>query len=170
MFRWNLTLFLIVLAACATERPPEDNAAKLDAVEAMATRYKASYPTLEEVLAKDLSTSGVGEDTILVDVREPEERAVSRIPGSISKEDFEANPESYKGKRVVAYCTIGYRSGKWAAFQWRQGVDAVNLRGSILAWTHAGGALVDAEGNPTKRVHVYGEEWDLVPEGYESVF
>jgi hypothetical protein len=41
---------------------------------------------------------------------------------------------------------------------------------SLLAWSHAGGPLVDGEGRPTKRLHVFGARWDLAAEGYEPVW
>jgi hypothetical protein len=49
-----------------------------------------------------------------------------------------------------------------------EGFDAENLVGSLLLWTHAGLPLEDADGNPTKRVHVYGKKWNLVADGYEA--
>ncbi|MCA9573435.1 MAG: tetratricopeptide repeat protein, partial [Myxococcales bacterium] len=84
----------------------------------------------------------------VVDVREPAEQAVSMIPGAIPATTFEAHPEDYAGKEVVAYCTIGYRSGQWAKAWRAKGVDVRNLKGSLLLWTHAGGALVH-DGAPT---------------------
>ena len=92
------------------------------------------------------------------------------IPGAVSKEEFERDKSQYKGHVVIPYCTIGYRSGKYAEKLSGQGWDARNLRGSILAWTHAGRPLVDADGNDTKRVHVYGKKWDLAAEGYEGAW
>ena len=50
---------------------------------------------------------------VVVDVREAAETAVSMIPGAVTKEQFEAEAERYAQHTVVAYCTIGYRSGKY---------------------------------------------------------
>ena len=44
---------------------------------------------------------------------------------------------------VIAYCTIGVRSGFLVRSLRRRGVNAVNMAGSILSWCHAGGELVD---------------------------
>ena len=69
---------------------------------------------------------------LIVDVRQDYERKVSAIPDSISKEDFEKNKGSFKGKKIVPYCTIGYRSAKYTKKLVSQGFDAQNMRGSIL--------------------------------------
>lgn len=107
---------------------------------------------------------------VLVDVREPEERAVSMIPEAIAREEFEHNAESYRKKKVVCYCTVGGRSGVYTEQLRGRGFDAFNLKGSVLSWAHAGGKFVDANGNETHRVHVAGPTWDLLPDGYESVY
>ena len=65
---------------------------------------------------------------------------------------------------VIAYCTIGVRSGFFVRSLRRRGVNAVNMAGSILSWCHAGGELVDGvTGAPTNRVHVYGATWYVAP-------
>ena len=114
---------------------------------------------------------------ILVDVREGKERAVSQIPGALSPGEF---TQAYalsgppQDKTVVVYCTIGYRSGKFAEKLIAQGVPVHNLEGGILAWASRHGPLVkrDAMGITalTTQLHVYGKEWDLVPTGYQSVW
>ena len=91
------------------------------------------------------------------------------IPGAISRDDFDADRARYAGSRIVAYCTIGARSGEFAAEIQQQGWKVRNLEGSILAWTHAGGELVGPDG-PTKKVHVYGRRWNLAADGYEAVW
>ena len=84
---------------------------------------------------------------------------------------FEANRGQYPDDAtIVAHCTIGYRSGKYVAKLQRQGLDALNLKGSILSWVHAGQPVVTFEGEETKRVHVYGQKWDLLPQGYKAVW
>eukprot|EP00898_Chlorokybus_atmophyticus_P002204 jgi/Chlat1/2985/Chrsp2S08917 len=96
---------------------------------------------------------------------------VSVIPGALHKEEFEAKKDSYKEGIIVLYCTIGLRSGKYAAALRAQGFDARNLKGSILSWTHEGGELEEPGTHaPTKRVHTYGEKWALAAEGYEPVY
>lgn len=125
---------------------------------------------MEGITVKELKhLQQQSKNIVLVDVRSPEERAVSMIPGAISTEEFERNLEQYKNATVIAYCTIGYRSGKYAN-QWReQGVKIFNLEGSLLAWSHIQGELIDAIGI-TKKVHVFGRQWQLTAEDYQAVW
>lgn len=105
---------------------------------------------------------------VLVDVRESHERRVSMLPGAISQQDFERDRDRYRSWVVVPYCTIGLRSGLYTRALRQQGFEARNLAGSALAWAHAG-LLFEADGNPTRRVHVYGSDWNLLPQAYEAV-
>ena len=110
------------------------------------------------------------EKVILVDNREPEEREVSTIPGSIADKEFEAEIDKYRDAAVVVYCTIGNRSGYYTDRLRQQGIDAYNLKGGVLAWAQAGKLFVDDTGNETNRVHVYGPKWSLLPDGYEPIW
>ncbi|NIA14534.1 MAG: hypothetical protein GWP08_10675 [Nitrospiraceae bacterium] len=134
----------------------------------MADDYAARFPDVPcisaEMLKPLLRPSG---EVVLLDTRAPEEYKVSRIPDAVPLREFERNIEAYRGKKIVAYCTIGYRSGRYAAKLRKEGFDVHNLRGGILAWVHADGAL-ENESGATKRVHVYGRDWDLAPEDYET--
>ncbi len=163
-----LLVLLLFGAACSAE-PTLSDAEKRRRIAAMYREYRESFPevpglTVEELAALDR------EDFVLVDAREPAERRVSKIPGAVTREDFESDPPARAGRRVVTYCTVGYRSGLYAAELRRRGFDAYNLAGSILAWTHAGRPLVDAGGDETRKLHVYGPKWDLAAEGYETVW
>lgn len=102
---------------------------------------------------------------ILLDVRGPEERAVSVIPGAV----FDADRIG-AGAEVIVYCTVGLRSGKITRELRKRGVNALNLRGGILAWLAVGGTLVDAQGAATQKVHVYGPRWNALPEGFEAMW
>lgn len=103
---------------------------------------------------------------VLVDVRSDNETKVSIIPGAITKAQFEAEPEKYKGKTAICYCLSGGRSGKYVKQLKAKDVPAVDLKGSITGWLEAGLPLTTLDGKPTKKVNVYGNK---VPAGYESV-
>ena len=113
---------------------------------------------------------------IFVDCRTAPEVSVSKIPGALTESEYRALLQAadrgkHEDRRVVAYCTVGYRSGKFVVAERarRPGADVVNLAGSLLSWTHAGGPLVDSEGRPTARLHVFASKWALAPEGIEMV-
>ena len=137
-------------------------------IKRMYESYKRSFPDVPDVSRADLLAKDDGLAVVFVDVRRAKEQAVSMIPGAITQKQFEAASTRYLGRKVVAYCTIGYRSGLYAKRLRAQGWDAFNLEAGILGWVHAGGD-VEHDGSTTKRVHVYGKKWDLLPDGYESV-
>lgn len=106
---------------------------------------------------------------VLVDVRSEEESAVSLIPGAITKADFEKQRERYAGRTVIAYCTSGYRSERYARELMEQDVKVMNFKGSILGWCRSGLPLVTPEKEPTNRVHTYSSR-NRVPAKYEAVW
>jgi len=80
-----------------------------------------------------------GDNFTLIDVREPHEFQICRIPGSIliplgelQKRLAELDPAS----EIVAHCKSGVRSGKAVDFLKQQGYKrARNMKGGILAWS-----------------------------------
>ena len=79
-----------------------------------------------------------GATPFVLDVREPNEYQINRIPGSVliplgdlPKRVGELDPNA----EIVTQCKSGVRSGKAAAFLRQQGFTNVkNLTGGILAW------------------------------------
>lgn len=106
---------------------------------------------------------------ILVDVRSAVEMDVSILPSAITKAEFRKNKSKYKDHIIITYCTIGYRSSQYALKLKEQGFDAVNLKGSLLAWTHQKGKLM-SKGVETKKAHVYSEAWNFLPPEYEGIY
>lgn len=119
-----------------------------------------SLPDIPSQALLNLSRDQRG-DYIVVDVRSPVEREVSIIEGSIDQAHLERNMDAYQKKKVIVYCTIGYRSGFYAKALRQQGLDAYNLREGILGWVQAGGLLVNTDGQVTPKVHVYSPPWDF---------
>lgn len=160
---------LPVTAAHAQSRATEADryAAVLRAVE----QLKADYPDVPTISAESLRRALPSGDVVLVDVRSDAERAVSTLPGAITAKEFEDRLDEFgrSGRTLVAYCTIGARSSAYTRGMRARGVDMVNLEGSVLAWTHAGGMLSSA-GTPTRRIHVYGRRWNLAADGYVTVW
>jgi len=141
-------------------------------IESMYQEYAQEFPQVEGITVQELQKLQQQElKIVLVDVRSPKERAVSIIPGAIALKEFERDLKQYINPEtiVIAYCTIGYRSGKYAEKLRQQGIDILNLEGSLLAWSHLKGELVDDQGSTTK-VHVFGRQWQLTADNYLPVW
>ena len=135
----------------------------------MYAEYKKDFPEVLDMdvqLAMELANAG---KVVFVDVRPPEERSVSRLPWAVSADDFLADPEKYRDNIKIGYCTISYRSGIFVQKMNQKGIPMYNLRAGLLAWVHSGGKVYDEAGE-TKRIHVYGEKWNLGPETYEAIW
>jgi len=146
------------------------DAEKRTMIERMYEEYKEKFPGVPDIAPKEAEVALEADQIVLVDVREPREQAVSMIAGAITREQFEQARDQYRDTRIVTYCTIGYRSGEYAATLMDEGYDVANLRGSILAWAHEGLPLVGPDHKPTLRAHVFGKRWDLLPSGYQSKY
>jgi len=92
-----------------------------------------------DTTVKDLKTRIDGKDEVLVlDVREPQEFQICRIPGStlIPLNDLPQRLAELEGyKDMVVHCKSGIRSAKAVKLLHEAGFSsAKNLRGGILAW------------------------------------
>lgn len=143
---------------------------KRERIEMLYAKYQRKFSDVKSITAAELQAIRQDErEFVIVDVRNPEEQAVSMIPGAITSGEFDERHEEFRGDLVVTYCTAGYRSGLYAQRLESQGWEVVNLAGSLLAYTHAGLPLVDKNGS-TNRIHVYGPDWNLAAEGYVPVW
>jgi sodium/bile acid cotransporter 7 len=158
------TLWLFVTMAASRGESP------VLKIETMYRKYRREFPDVSDVTAADLHSLLESGEVLVVDVRDANERAVSTIPGAITVEEFERDQRDRGDVSVVTYCTIGYRSGLFADQLRQRGVTVLNLSGGILAWSHTDGQLVTPTGEPTKRVHVYGRRWNLLPTDYTAVW
>jgi len=101
---------------------------------------------------------------IILDAREIEEYEVSHIPGAIrvgyDNPDFSALDDIHKDKKILIYCSIGYRSEKIGKKLNDQGYsDIHNLYGSIFEWANDGYPLEDMNEETTNKVHGYNKNW-----------
>jgi rhodanese-related sulfurtransferase len=141
---------------------------KSDIVCRLYEKDKIEFQEVEDISPTSAQALYARGEAVFIDVRTPEEQIVSMLPGAVTEQDLENTPSILHGKTAVAYCTIGYRSGLYAADMGRQGVRVLNIPGGILAWVLSGGKVYHAD-METMRVHVYGEEWNYLPDGYEPV-
>jgi sodium/bile acid cotransporter 7 len=168
--RLVIVLVLTFSAAPGIQADPVlSDAAKKEAVYQMYAGYKNDFPEVADLSPQEAIALQAQDAVVFIDTRKPGEMAVSTLPGAVTKEEFVFNRDRYAGKTAIAFCTIGYRSGVFARDMASIGRKVVNLRGGILAWTLEGGTVYDDQGQPTRRVHVYGDKWDYPPEDWESV-
>ncbi len=156
-----LTLFLL-LGSCVSKESNKVKAHK------MYLEIKKDFNNVPEFKLSEVER--LKSNIQFVDVRAIDERKVSIIPEAISKEEFEKNISTFKDKKIVVYCTIGYRSGKYVQKLKNMNIDAYNLEGSLLGWAHYGKPLVTPSGNEVKKAHVYGRSWNYLPEDFTSTW
>lgn len=137
---------------------------QLDLGELVAT-LREDFPDVthldtDDVAARLSETNG---NVQVIDVREPDEYAVSHLPGAINippdttDDDLLAalNPD----KPVIVYCSVGYRSSVLAQRLQAAGrTNVSNYIGSIFAWANAGHPL-QSSGEEAKLVHPYDRKW-----------
>ncbi|AFY65585.1 molybdopterin-synthase adenylyltransferase MoeB [Geitlerinema sp. PCC 7407] len=91
---------------------------------------------------KTLIDSGK-DDYLLIDVRNPNEFEIGRIPGSVliplpdieSGEGVEKVKSLLNGHRLIAHCKMGGRSAKALGILKEAGIEGINVKGGINAWS-----------------------------------
>jgi sulfur-carrier protein adenylyltransferase/sulfurtransferase len=105
-------------------------------------RANMTEMTVQEL--KQLMDSGaIGTEYVLVDVRNPNEYEIAKIPGSIlvplpdieRGEGIEKVKELLNGHKLIAHCKLGGRSAKALAILKESGIEGTNLKGGITAWS-----------------------------------
>ncbi len=97
---------------------------------------------MEEITATELKQRlDHGDDVQLIDVREPGEYDVARIPGAKLiplGEVVNRKGEIEEGRETVVHCKGGVRSAKAIEALTRAGFAGrlINLKGGILAWSN----------------------------------
>lgn len=83
------------------------------------------------------------DDYVLLDVRNPNEYEIAKIPGSvlIPLSEIENGPgvekvrELVNGHKLIAHCKMGGRSAKALSILKDAGIEGTNVTGGILAWS-----------------------------------
>ena len=114
------------------------------------------------ISVKDLKK--IEDEVVLLDAREMKEYETSHIKGAkyVGFDKFTTkNIENIdKDKKIVVYCSIGYRSEKIAEKLKKLGYTNVyNLYGSIFEWANEGNTIVNEAGEATKKLHTYNKKW-----------
>ena len=100
---------------------------------------------LQEMTVQELKQllDSEAEDYLLIDVRNPNEYEIARIPGAvlIPLPDIEngSGVEKVKsllnGHKLVAHCKLGGRSAKALGILKQAGIEGINVKGGITAWS-----------------------------------
>ena len=109
---------------------------------AAAEKQQQSLPEMTVKELKQLLDSGE-KDFLLLDVRNPNEYHIAKIPGSVliplsEIEDgsgIEKVKELSNGHRLIAHCKMGGRSAKALNILKQAGLEGTNVKGGITAWS-----------------------------------
>jgi rhodanese-related sulfurtransferase len=170
LFTAGLAFAFVTLMGQQTVSSDElTDAVKRQKVESLYNAYHAKFPEVLDVSPQQAMNLIADQKSVFIDIRKPYEQQVSMLPGAITEKEFMDNFKSYQNHVKIAYCTVGYRSGKFVQKLQKEGIPVYNLQGGILAWVHAGGKVYDQNGE-SQRIHVYDSEWNLLPARYEAVW
>ncbi|HTH49565.1 MAG TPA: rhodanese-like domain-containing protein [Candidatus Limnocylindria bacterium] len=174
----STSAFLVLksVLTCRAEETAEEGLVHMKQI------VRNAFPNVSQLSTTNLSTWLADTNRVppvLLDIRTIPEFKVSHLRGAWQV-DPSAPPEDTvnkvpKGRAVVVYCSVGYRSSDFAAKVAKLGfTNVMNLEGSIFQWANEGRPLVK-EGRPTTQVHPYNETFgkmlrpELRPEKWEEV-
>ncbi|NQT93279.1 MAG: rhodanese-like domain-containing protein [Lentisphaerae bacterium] len=132
----------------------------------IAGQVRSQFPSVRNISTRQLArmlNARRKKTVVLLDVRQPEEFAVSHLRGArravTGKEALAVLSDVAKETRIVAYCSVGYRSAQLAQTLHAAGyTNIVNLQGSIFKWANEGRPVY--RGNTkVKTVHPYDLVW-----------
>ena len=128
-------------------------------------KFNVMLDTLLTHSVKEVSPLDIAKnkDIIYLDSREKKEFKVSHIENAtwvgFSSFNLKRIKDVPKDKKIVVYCTVGYRSEKIAEKLLKAGfTDVSNLYGGIFEWVHHDQSVVNNEG-VTEEIHTYDKDW-----------
>jgi adenylyltransferase/sulfurtransferase len=82
-------------------------------------------------------------DFLLLDVRNPNEYEIAKLPGSVlvplpeieNGKGVEKVKELLNGHKLIAHCKLGGRSAKALGILKDAGIEGINVKGGIAAWS-----------------------------------
>lgn len=116
--------------------------------------------SVPEVLPEDIKDNN---EIVFLDTRLKKEFNTSHIKNAtwVGFESFNLKKvkDIPKNKKIVVYCTVGYRSEKITEKLVKAGYKNVsNLYGGIFEWVHNNQVVVNKKGI-TEEIHTYDESW-----------
>ena len=109
---------------------------------AQEAQEQQQIPEMTVTELKKLIDSGA-KDFVLLDVRNPNEYQIAQIPGSVlvplpdieHGEGVAKVKELLNGHRLIAHCKMGGRSAKALGILKESGIEGINVKGGINAWS-----------------------------------
>lgn len=163
-------LLLVVLL------PQSTHAREPFTLESVKSQVRRDYQDVGHLSTSALADMVRGEGNVLLfDVREPEEFAVSHIPGAqrvdpgTSRTAFLQRYRDKVADRVVVfYCSVGVRSSQMAqavqaGLEKKGAKNVFNLDGGVFGWHNEKRPLENAKGE-TPYVHPYDSRWGKLVE------
>jgi sulfur-carrier protein adenylyltransferase/sulfurtransferase len=103
---------------------------------------QAAIPEMTVTDLKQVLDSGA-KDYVLLDVRNPNEYEIARIPGSVlvplpdieNGQGVEKVRSLLNGDRLIVHCKMGGRSMKALGILKGAGIEGTNVKGGIMAWS-----------------------------------
>lgn len=128
------------------------------------------FPSVKQVSPSGLAARLANSDSlVLLDVRDPQEFAVSHLPGAVRvapQVDGKSFMEKIDvtNKTVVFYCSVGVRSSKLAQklqpeLLRKGAISVFNLDGGIFAWHNEMRPLEEDSGRTTDFVHPFDPKY-----------
>jgi rhodanese-related sulfurtransferase len=129
---------------------------------------RSEFPDVPRISTAELAewlNDRTRDQPLLLDVRTQAEYDVSHLRNA---RHIEPNAEpavlqlQAQQRPIVTYCSVGYRSGRFAEKLRQAGfTNVVNLKGSIFQWANEG-RPVFSRGAPAERVHPFNRAWGLL--------
>lgn len=130
--------------------------------------YRAMLKTLLSHSVPEIQVQEAARDSaaiLFLDARETKEYAVSHIKNAlhVGYDHFDTTrlANISKERRMVVYCSVGYRSEKIAEKLTAAGYrNVANLYGGIFEWVNQGNPVFNENG-PAQEVHAYDRRWGV---------
>lgn len=111
--------------------------AKAEEAKQQAALAEMSVTELKDLLDRK------ADDYLLLDVRNPNEYEIAKIPGSVlvplpeieNGNGIQEVRSLLNGHKLIAHCKMGGRSAKALALLKQAGIEGTNVKGGILAWS-----------------------------------
>ena len=130
--------------------------------------YNVMLKTLLSHKVKEISAKDAKRDStaLFLDAREKKEFNVSHLKHAtwVGYDDFDMTRVQTipKDKKIIVYCSVGFRSEKITEKLVKAGYTNVsNVVGGIFEWKNLGYSVVDPTGKETDKIHAYSKTWGI---------